>query len=165
MKGRFFLDTNVLVYADDLDAGEKGAVARRVLQEAITTGRGVLSTQVLQEFFVVTTRKLGVDAAVARRKVELLATLDVVSNGRVDLGVGVGWQPEEFAACGVPFEERWSRLDDGLRACRALWGEAPASFTSKSVSFERIWSLPRPVQPNGIPIWFGVAPSVFSTPT
>ncbi len=89
-----------------------------------------------------------------------LATLDVVSGGRVDLGVGVGWQKEEFEACGVPFEERWSRLDDGLRACRALWlSEAPASFSSPSVSFERLWSLPRPLQPGGIPIWFGVAPS------
>jgi probable F420-dependent oxidoreductase len=89
-----------------------------------------------------------------------LATLDVVSGGRVDLGVGVGWQREEFEACGVPFEERWSRLDDGLRACRALWlSEAPASFSSASVSFEALWSLPRPLQPDGIPIWFGVAPS------
>jgi predicted nucleic acid-binding protein len=79
---RAFLDTNVLVYADDLDAGDKRARARHVLEEAITTQSGVLSTQVLQEYFVVATRKLGVDPAVARRKVELFATLDVV---RVDV--------------------------------------------------------------------------------
>lgn len=78
MTDRFFLDTNVLVYADDLDAGDKNRIAREVLREALTSRRGVLSTQVLQEFYVVSTRKLGMDPAVARRKVELLATLEVV---------------------------------------------------------------------------------------
>ena len=84
MSSRCFFDTNVLVYADDLDAGEKTAVAQDLLQRALTEGNGVISTQVLQEFFVVTTRKLGVPAAVARRKVELLSRLDAVSI-RVDL--------------------------------------------------------------------------------
>ena len=79
MKERVFVDANVLVYADDLDAGEKNARARELLHALLTDMNGVLSTQVLQEFFVVVTRKLGVDKAVARRKVELLATLDVVS--------------------------------------------------------------------------------------
>jgi len=85
------------------------------------------------------------------------ATLDVLSGGRLDLGVGVGWQEEEYAASGVPFAERWRRLEDGLRACRALWRDAPASFRSATVSFEEIWCLPRPVQPGGVPIWLGVA--------
>ena len=78
MSGRFFLDTNILIYADDLDAGSKRDVAREVLREAFVSGNGVLSTQVLQEFFVIATRKLGVDAEIARRKVELAAKLDVV---------------------------------------------------------------------------------------
>lgn len=79
MKERVFIDTNLLVYADDLDAGAKRQRAQELLSELFRNQSGVLSTQVLQEFFVVSTRKLGVDAAVARRKVELLSTLDVVA--------------------------------------------------------------------------------------
>lgn len=86
-----------------------------------------------------------------------LATLDVISGGRVDLGVGLGWQPEEFV--GVDFEGRARRLEDTLRACRVLWSEAPASFESPTVRFRDLWCLPHPVQPGGIPIWFGGAPS------
>ena len=78
MSARVFLDTNVLVYADDADAGPKRDRAQAILRECFTGAHGVLSTQVLQEFFVVSTRKLGVAAEVARRKVELLARLDVV---------------------------------------------------------------------------------------
>lgn len=83
MKERTFLDTNVLVYADDLDAGEKRRVARELVREAFASTLGAVSTQVLEEFFVVATRKLKVPADVARRKVELLGQLDVV---RVELG-------------------------------------------------------------------------------
>jgi len=83
-----------------------------------------------------------------------VATLDALSGGRVDLGVGVGWQREEYAVAGVPWEERWGRLDDGLRACRALWSDSPASFASPSVSFEEIWCEPRPAQ-RRLPLWLG----------
>jgi predicted nucleic acid-binding protein len=82
MNARFFIDTNVLVYADDLDAGAKNTLARALLAEALQAGTGVLSTQVLQEFFVVSTRKLRVPAEVAHRKVELLSNLEVV---RIDV--------------------------------------------------------------------------------
>ncbi|MEN8182604.1 MAG: TIGR03619 family F420-dependent LLM class oxidoreductase, partial [Myxococcota bacterium] len=87
------------------------------------------------------------------------ATLDVLSAGRLDLGVGLGWQREEFEAGGVPFEGRGARLDDTLRACRALWRDAPARFESPTIRFEELRCLPRPVQAGGIPIWFGVAAS------
>lgn len=79
---RRFLDTNVLLYADDLEAGEKRSRAREILRAAMESGDGVVSTQVLQEFFVISTRKLGVDPAAARRKIALIATMDLV---RVDL--------------------------------------------------------------------------------
>jgi probable F420-dependent oxidoreductase len=85
------------------------------------------------------------------------ATLDVVSGGRLDLGVGVGWQEEEYAASGIPFERRLSRLTDQLRACRALWSGRPASFDSETVRLRDLAQLPAPVQPGGIPLWFGVA--------
>lgn len=85
MKERVFLDTNVLVTADDLDAGEKTPTARQIIRDALTNRTGVVSTQVLQEFFVVSTRKLGVDPAIARRKVELLASLEVVGIGLANI--------------------------------------------------------------------------------
>lgn len=75
---RDFLDTNVLVYADDLDAGERREVARAIVRQAVQTREAVLSTQVLQEYFVIATRKLGVDVVAARHKVELLSTLEIV---------------------------------------------------------------------------------------
>jgi probable F420-dependent oxidoreductase len=82
------------------------------------------------------------------------ATLDVLSQGRLDLGVGVGWQREEFDAAGLDFEARAQRLDDTVAACRALWRDSPASFASETVRFEKIWCEPRPVQPGGVPVWF-----------
>jgi probable F420-dependent oxidoreductase len=87
------------------------------------------------------------------------ATLDVLSGGRLDLGVGLGWQREEFAGAGVPFAGRAERLDDQLRACRALWSGGPVSFRSGTVSFDDLICLPRPVQPGGPPLWFGMAAS------
>ena len=86
-----------------------------------------------------------------------LATLDVLSRGRLDVGVGTGWQAEEYAAEGLDFERRWQLFDDGLRACRVLWRDAPAAFESPSLSFRDVWCLPRPMQPGGPPLWFGVA--------
>jgi probable F420-dependent oxidoreductase len=88
------------------------------------------------------------------------ATLDVLSGGRLDLGVGLGWQREEYDAAGVPWAGRWARLDDQLRACRALWtADGPVSFRSETVSFQELRSLPRPAQEGGPPLWLGVAAS------
>lgn len=83
-----------------------------------------------------------------------VATLDVLSRGRVELGVGAGWQKEEFDAVGLDYAARGRLLTDTIGACRALWAGGPASFHSETVSFEKIWCEPRPVQPGGIPIWF-----------
>jgi probable F420-dependent oxidoreductase len=86
-----------------------------------------------------------------------LATLDVLSRGRLEVGVGTGWQAEEYQAEGLDFAQRWRLFEDGLRACKVLWRDAPAAFESPSVAFRDIWCLPRPVQPGGPPLWFGVA--------
>jgi predicted nucleic acid-binding protein len=75
---RVFLDTNLLVYADDKSAGDKRNRALSVMSELIAASRAVLSTQVLQEYFVVATKKLGVSAQLARRKVDALSRLDIV---------------------------------------------------------------------------------------
>ena len=79
MKGRVFFDTNVLVYADDADAGAKRDRARQIIEAALNNGNGVLSTQVLQEYFVVATRKLSLSAEIAQKKVEILATMTVIA--------------------------------------------------------------------------------------
>ena len=79
MSDRSFFDTNILVYADDKAAPAKQRRAIELVAQHRRAGTGVLSLQVLQEYFVTVTRKLRVDAQVARRKVELLAEFDVVA--------------------------------------------------------------------------------------
>lgn len=78
MNGRSFFDANVLVYSDDGDAPEKQAVALEILARGRRDRKGVVSTQVLQEYFVSATRKLHVPAEAARRKVELFSRFDLV---------------------------------------------------------------------------------------
>jgi len=78
MAGRSFLDANVLVYTDDSGSPEKQAAAVDLVARCRRSREGVVSTQVLQEYFVAATRKLGVDAALARRKVELFGQLELV---------------------------------------------------------------------------------------
>lgn len=82
------------------------------------------------------------------------ATLDVISRGRLELGVGTGWQKEEFDAVGLDYERRGELLNETIAACRALWTETPARFEAKSVRFEKIWCEPKPIQPGGVPVWF-----------
>jgi probable F420-dependent oxidoreductase len=84
-----------------------------------------------------------------------VATLDALSRGRALLGVGIGWQVEEYTAVGVPYAQRGARLDEYVDALRALWGAEFASFDGRFVAFERVSSLPKPVQPGGVPIVVG----------
>ena len=85
MSARSFFDTNVLVYADDKASPTKQRRAIELVAEHRLEGTGVISPQVLQEYFVTVTRKLQVDARVARRKVELLAEFDVASTEVPDI--------------------------------------------------------------------------------
>jgi predicted nucleic acid-binding protein len=79
MAGRSFLDTNVLVYTDDDDSPAKRRRALDLFAECRRSRQGVVSTQVLQEYFVTSTRKLGVDPVVARRKTEIFGRLHLVT--------------------------------------------------------------------------------------
>ena len=94
--------------------------------------------------------------AALRRPVVLakqLATLDVLSGGRVDLGVGIGWQREEYEAAGLDFGARGRLLDHSLEVCQTLWREPRASFSSPELRFEAIHMMPKPTQSGGVPIW------------
>jgi probable F420-dependent oxidoreductase len=88
-----------------------------------------------------------------------LATLDVMSRGRVTIGLGIGWQKEEYDASGLPWENRYTRMDEQVAVCKLLWSTAPAGFSGKTVNFDRIHAYPRPIQQGGIPMWFGLKPT------
>ena len=85
-----------------------------------------------------------------------LATLDLLSGGRLVVGVGVGWMREEFQALGLPpFEERGAVTDEYIRAFKVLWTEDDPHFQGKYISFDDISFLPKPVQKPHPPIWVG----------
>jgi probable F420-dependent oxidoreductase len=72
------------------------------------------------------------------------ATIDLLSGGRLMLGLGIGWQKEEYAAVGVPYQRRGARLDECIDAMRALWSQSPAGYRGDFVAFDRVHCLPRP---------------------
>jgi probable F420-dependent oxidoreductase len=84
-----------------------------------------------------------------------LATLDLLSHGRLSVGIGVGWLQEEFEALGVPWERRGDRTEEYVQAMRVLWRKADASFDGEFTRFERVIMEPKPVQPAGVPIIVG----------
>ncbi len=88
-----------------------------------------------------------------------LATIDVMSGGRLLFGVGVGWLSEEFDAIGVPFDERAPRTDEAIEVLRTLWGDDEASFDGRFHSFDRALMFPKPEQTvagrSSIPVLIG----------
>jgi probable F420-dependent oxidoreductase len=87
---------------------------------------------------------------------KMLATIDVLSGGRVTVGVGVGWLREEFQALGAPdFDRRGAVSDEYLRIFKTLWTEDPASFRGEFYRFEALRCLPHPTQKPHPPIWVG----------
>jgi probable F420-dependent oxidoreductase len=83
------------------------------------------------------------------------ATLDVLSGGRLTLGVGIGWSAEEFAALGVPFAGRGRRTAEYVAAMRTLWADDVASFSGEFTRFESVRVNPRPVRGRRIPVVLG----------
>ena len=87
---------------------------------------------------------------------KMLATIDVLSNGRLTFGIGAGWMREEFEALGVPpFAERGHVTDEYLMACRELWTKDDPRFEGKYVKFANVLFEPKPVQRPHPPIWVG----------
>lgn len=131
MNVRSFLDTNILLYTDDADAPAKHRRALDLLNDARSSGKGVVSMQVLQEYFNSATRKLRVDAETAQGKVELFAKLDVVLPQVEDLLAAIDlhrlhrfsiWdaliiQAAKQGACAVLYSEdmQHDRVVDGIR--------------------------------------------------
>jgi probable F420-dependent oxidoreductase len=84
-----------------------------------------------------------------------LATLDIVCDGRLDVGLSLGWSQDEYEACGVPFRERGARLDEYLWCLQALWGDDPVEFSGRFYSVPRSLFLPKPRQRPRPPILVG----------
>ena len=84
-----------------------------------------------------------------------LATLDVLSGGRLILGAGTGWLREEFDALDAPFERRGARMDEYLAVIKNLWAKDDPSFAGRYYRLGNVACLPRPLQKPHPPIWIG----------
>ncbi len=84
-----------------------------------------------------------------------IATLDILSGGRVRLGVGVGWQESEYEALGESFGDRGRRMNEAINLLRRYWSEASVSSDTGSYQFEAIAMEPKPPQGKDLPIWIG----------
>lgn len=84
-----------------------------------------------------------------------LASLDVLSGGRLIVGIGVGWAEAEYEALGVPFRDRGARADEYLAAMRAIWSEEKPAYHGQYVSFQEVQAYPHPVQQPTPPIVIG----------
>jgi probable F420-dependent oxidoreductase len=83
------------------------------------------------------------------------ASVDVLSGGRHDLGLGIGWMAEEFAVCGADMARRGARAAEYVRVLRALWGAGPTEFSGEFYQVPSGDQAPKPVQPGGPPVLFG----------
>ncbi|MSR13469.1 MAG: LLM class F420-dependent oxidoreductase [Gammaproteobacteria bacterium] len=84
-----------------------------------------------------------------------IASLDYVSGGRVELGIGAGWLKEETAVMGADFLTRWQRMREMTEAMRRLWTQTAPSYSGKHVNFPPLRCEPKPVQPGGPPFLLG----------
>jgi probable F420-dependent oxidoreductase len=86
-----------------------------------------------------------------------LTSLDVLSGGRLTVGLGIGWMPQEYVAAGVPFERRGARMDEYLRCIEALWTQDPVEFAGEFYTVPRSHLRPSPVQRPHPPVLLGGA--------
>ena len=111
---------------------------------------------------VTSTLKLGTGIALVTERDPILmakqvATLDHLSNGRVLLGVGAGWNAEEMEHHGVAYQHRWKVLRERVLAMRALWQQEEAEYHGDFVDFEKSWAYPKPAQAGGPPVLLGAS--------
>lgn len=102
--------------------------------------------------------KIGVLVAPSRHPYLLakqLATVDFLSGGRLEVGVGIGINPADYEAIGIPFKQRGSRVDELIPALKACWSDSPAAYHGRHYNFDNVWLEPGPARPGGPPIWIG----------
>ncbi len=87
------------------------------------------------------------------RLAEELAVLDLISNGRMEFGIGMGYVPREFEAFGVPLKNRVSMTEEAIQILRLAWADGPFSFHGKRYQLDDVDVHPKPVQPGGPPLW------------
>lgn len=107
-----------------------------------------------------TTLRLAASAVIAPLRHPLLlakdlATLDLLSDGRLVVQPTVSWHEPEYTALGVPYAARGALLDEHLAAWEAAWGPSPASFAGEHYRFDGVWVEPKPFRPEGVRLWFG----------
>ncbi len=83
------------------------------------------------------------------------ATVDVIANGRFDLGLGQGYAPSEFEGYGIPRNERASRLEEGIEVIKGMWTRDPFSYEGKHYHLKNISLMPKPAQTPHPPLWIG----------
>ena len=88
---------------------------------------------------------------------EDVITLDLVSKGRVTLGVGIGYQPADFRAFNVPMEHRMTIFEESIEILRRCWAGEPFSYHGKHYALDNVQIRPRPFQPSGPPLWIGAS--------
>jgi probable F420-dependent oxidoreductase len=88
---------------------------------------------------------------------EDIITLDLVSKGRVTLGVGIGYQPADFRAFNVPMEHRMTIFEESIEILRRCWVGEPFSYHGKHYTLDNVQIRPRPFQPSGPPLWIGAS--------
>jgi probable F420-dependent oxidoreductase len=148
------LGENLEAYSDPKAGGTEGG------QQPTDSDGHWLDPLVVLSMFAARTRRTrlmtGILIAGLRRPATLaksLSTLDVLSEGRLDVGVGVGWQREEYEANGASYKGRGQLLDETLEICRTLWREQTAAHHSDQIRFEKVHLNPKPLQPGGVPLW------------
>ena len=141
-------------YANPALGGQRGGV-----QPTSPDGYWLDPLTVIAHLTSVTTRvRFGTNILLAALRRPLIlakvgATIDVLSGGRLDIGVGIGWQLAEYEAAGLPYQRRGRLLDHTIEVCQTLWRNRVANYDGEGLTFSNIHQMPKPVQPGGVPIW------------